>query len=303
MIPIKYFCEDDVQQEKEIKDKFCEINLKGRKRLSDLDSWCKRHLPQKDDGTRYTFRDVVVASPQTLVSLKKHLDSLPDKEQITDELYTISNGKRISCYIIDNLYTHMEKEAKQFLIDSLDIKVCPYCNRNYVYSYRSGHTCQLDHFFNKADYPIFAASFYNLIPVCGVCNHKKKTAEFEFYPHLGDYRDTLRFTYMIKDVDFIKNKDHLEIDIIDEKGLFEKQLESLALKDIYQGHKDIVVDIAKKHKLFSRAYIEALSKEFVGFVTPDEVRQLIYGVPLSEDEVGNRPLSKLTQDLLEEMDS
>ena len=111
-----------------------------------------------------------------------------------------------------------------------------------------------------------------------------------------------RFTYSIKDVGFLNDTEYLDIEIIDESGGFTVQLDSLKLREIYQAHKDVVVDIAKKHLMFSDSYLRALSKAFPDLVSEAQAKELIYGTPLSQNEIGKRPMSKLTQDILEEME-
>ena len=66
-------------------------------------------------------------------------------------------------------------------VKDLDIKVCPYCNRNYILNFnkkgKANATAQLDHFFDKKDYPYLSVSIYNLVPSCGTCNLRKSSKE------------------------------------------------------------------------------------------------------------------------------
>ena len=48
--------------------------------------------------------------------------------------------------------------------------------------------CQFDHFYNKSKYPLLAISFYNLVPVCGTCNHTKGKNDVDYSPHDKKYR-------------------------------------------------------------------------------------------------------------------
>lgn len=51
-------------------------------------------------------------------------------------------------------------------VETLDLKTCPYCNRNYTFivDEESGKLRpELDHFYPKSIYPFLAMSFYNLI--------------------------------------------------------------------------------------------------------------------------------------------
>jgi hypothetical protein len=53
------------------------------------------------------------------------------------------------------------------MLRNLDVKVCPYCNINYISfsgtNSNKGIRPELDHFYPKSRYPYFAVSFYNLI--------------------------------------------------------------------------------------------------------------------------------------------
>jgi hypothetical protein len=62
-------------------------------------------------------------------------------------------------------------------VNELDLKTCPYCNRNYIFivDEKTGKLRpEIDHFYPKSIYPFLAMSFYNLIPSCPTCNHTKK---------------------------------------------------------------------------------------------------------------------------------
>lgn len=56
-----------------------------------------------------------------------------------------------------------------------DVDLCPYCSLNQV--------SQLDHFMPRSKYPALAVCRMNLVPLCGVCNHKKSDDNFNLYIH------------------------------------------------------------------------------------------------------------------------
>lgn len=75
------------------------------------------------------------------------------------------------------------KWSRHKLLTSLGVKVCPYCQRNYITSYTLEEnkedkvekaTADLDHFYPKKDYPFLALSLYNFIPSCSICNSRMK---------------------------------------------------------------------------------------------------------------------------------
>lgn len=56
----------------------------------------------------------------------------------------------------------------------LNIDVCPYCNRQYVFTIKDGDgRPQIDHFYPQSDFPYLSCSLYNFIPSCPQCNHQK----------------------------------------------------------------------------------------------------------------------------------
>ena len=67
-----------------------------------------------------------------------------------------------------------------FFKDNFDFRTCHYCNRTYTTDLElkdenSGKnetvvTYQLDHFYEKSQYPYLGLSFYNFIPCCSTCN-------------------------------------------------------------------------------------------------------------------------------------
>lgn len=82
---------------------------------------------------------------------------------------------------------------KSFFRSNNFVHFCPYCNiTETLYSSSGGRaatTHQLDHFFDKARFPLLACSFFNLIPSDGTCNgsDNKGTIQFTDEYHLNPY--------------------------------------------------------------------------------------------------------------------
>ena len=87
-------------------------------------------------------------------------------------------------------------DTAYWLMDQLDIRVCPYCNRQFTTWNRRGKIRPaFDHFYPKSKYPFLALSLFNLIPICDYCNRKKgenaeivETKEIIF-PHDESFND------------------------------------------------------------------------------------------------------------------
>ena len=160
------------------------------------------------------------------------------------------------------------------LVNALGIKTCPYCNRHFIMTFKGirNERPELDHFYPKADYPFFCLSVYNLIPACHSCNHEK-----------------------------LEEKDIL-LDFEGADNEEKQNIKVLGLKDVYNKHTDYVkelVDDAMSYDTYAR---EALVTAFQGAGHhPCEVYDFVWGRHLSDAEYEDRPLSKLTKDMLDQL--
>ena len=160
--------------------------------------------------------------------------------------------------------------------------------------------CDLEHFFDKASYPVLAVSFYNLIPVCHPCNHVKASNRISCSPH--DLKlhtdDLLTFDYFIKGPDFLTDKEQIGIEI-DCTFEFEDNVRVLKLNDVYQIHTELVQECIKKSIVFNPDYLEDLCQTYDGlFESKEDLYRIVFGNYKEETEYGKRPLSKLTKDIL-----
>lgn len=297
------FAKKNITEKRKVAQKFRIKNLDGRQeaKISKIKEWCTKYLNDVE-GTSYDFNAVIEALPDELLKIKSFLDSNYDIPQIMEEL---PHGKKYS-YIETSLYTNIRNDAKKILLQNLNVTVCPYCNRNYIFSDENINTCELDHFIPKRKYPIFASSFYNLIPVCPHCNGKKGENEFIFYPHkpMKNTDDLIKFTYKILGSDYLTKLEDIdvELDVLDSDYVFQAKI--LKLEELYKYHKDSVQDVLKKRQIFSDAYLESLKKEFSTlFKTSIDVEELLYGVSLRKDDYGKRPLTKMIQDIVKEVNN
>ena len=195
-----------------------------------------------------------------------------------------------------NPYTFVEK---------LGLKTCPYCNRNYIFSVnkRTGKLRpQIDHFCPQANYPFLSMSFGNLIPSCSTCNHTKSNRYDPnlINPYLAKDSDN-RFTIVPNTVDFAyvesKKYDFESFDI-EIRGKAAASQNIFKLKELYEQHKDIVVELLVKKKYYPESYIEEL-KSF-GF-NEEEVYRFLMANYLQEKDFHKRPLSKLIKDISQEL--
>lgn len=304
MIPLTFIKKDEKERRKIVDQYYQYLMGKERRKsfLEIIERWCEFYL-KNIDGVDYSFEMVIKAEPKILEKIKIRIDTELKKEDINRKLKHITPKKKEKYYVVDNLYQGMPAEARDFLIKSLDVNVCPYCNRNYIYSSVKTHTCQLDHYYPKGKYPILAVSFYNLIPVCASCNLSKKEADFEFYPHKETNVDELlKFSFEFEGLNYLKDKQDINVVIHPQKRKYVKQIKKLGLEELYQKHNDVVQEIIRKNQLNSTTYIHSLYEENKNiFESESEVENMVYSNYLDDDEVGLRSLGKLTRDIVEEL--
>ena len=204
-------------------------------------------------------------------------------------------------------------------VKDLDVKVCPYCNRNYILNFqkkgKAKATAQLDHFFDKKKYPYLAISIYNLVPSCGTCNQRKSTIEETiFYPYNESFNNSVKFSLkgiksrdeLIKEnLDFFDEK-RIELDykILNNKDKVERHIKVFNIKNLYSEHKDIVSELLQKRVIYSDDYLESLLDEYEGklFNNKEHLLRLITNGYIEDKDLNKRPLSKLIKDISEELD-
>jgi transposase-like protein len=193
--------------------------------------------------------------------------------------------------------TIVDKEEFKEIVMQMGIKTCPYCNRNFieVVIRRDGsrrRTSQIDHFLGKDTYPIYAISFYNLIPVCPSCNHHKSTKTLERNPYLLDEND-MKFSIKLLRSDYY-NEQSFRIVLL---GKTQDAL-MLDLEEIYQLHKNIVEMLIIKKRIYTRSIIDQLLKQLhlLGY-NEDRIRSIVFGVDQKAVFL-EEPLSKLKHDIL-----
>ncbi len=203
----------------------------------------------------------------------------------------------------DNWITRTKYGAYRF-VKELDLKTCPYCNRNYTFTVVNANgkmRPQIDHFYPKSKYPFFAMSFYNLIPSCPSCNHtkKEKFSNDLINPYIVKNKD-ISFTYIPNKINFSEveknryNFNSFDIEISGNSA----NIEIFKLKELYKQHKDIVLELLIKKAYYPKSYIEELSK--FGF-SEDEIYRYLFSNYKQDKDLHKRPLSKLIKDISSEL--
>lgn len=318
MIPIEKSNPSEVE-------KFClelyrKINFIDYPEFKDeLNKWVVNNIPGFE-SEHDAFLNIMKGEFSILKNYKGLLDNFIDE------------NPRLAGYLKKS-YGKIDSRLRKKIIDLKNVSVCPYCNRNYINStYKILHcdncnqdsfvidevenecpsckqeincqtevvnTAQLDHFFPKDSYPLFAVSFYNLIPSCYSCNHVKSNKDLEYSPYDTSFPfDDVKFTYIPKSVDDIKIKiDSHNID-------FKNGIRILGIEELYQSHIDVVNELIWKKEVYTKSYRDGLSRILnqTNFeLSKAEVNRFITGHYTDKENYGKRPLSKMVTDISKEI--
>lgn len=243
------------------------------------------------------FRAVVLASPAQMEALV----SIMKQRRMPKHLVSIIKE------IMVPYYDAISKEHGHDLVNELNIKTCPYCNRQFIHSFESNRAerPELDHFYPKASYPMFSLSFYNLIPVCHSCNHVKLEDEIGVNPYSKAFGS--RFVITDKNGQKVSPSKVYKITEkemrlrLDGKSAEEaKNSQVLGLENVYNRHTDYVKELIDKSMAYDEHAKRALVESFQGAGHhPRQVYDFVWGKHLMDAEYEDRPLSKLTKDVLD----
>ncbi|MED4284974.1 hypothetical protein P4679_23945 [Priestia megaterium] len=226
-------------------------------------------------------------------------------------------------------YDNFTKEGKVWsgyvLADHLNVGVCPYCNRTFTTTLKKvdgkGNQTRpdFDHYYPKSRYQYLGLSLYNLIPSCGVCNRSlKKSVDFynneAIHPYEEEFLEVASFStnfdytkdesyrFLLGDTTNFEITFKVETDDEDQRKRVEKSIKTFSLLELYNSHKDIVVEIIKLSRISTEERFEELYKQ-VGYLFKDkeEFTRTFFSNYTTSENLGKRPLAKLTQDISKEL--
>ena len=265
-----------------------------------LDKLIKKKLKKFDKDI--SFEKLLVAD---FIYLKKLVDYLDKNSSYA----SLSEKQKKYFYI---LYERLNKVE---FIRNLNINVCPYCNRNYIFNFKKkklNATAQLDHFFDKNHYPFLSVSLYNLIPSCPTCNQRKSNKKVDiFNPYIYDIDSFIRFELKIRTSDFYYSTKGFDIDIVPKRNVNDKEIlqkinnhiETFNLKYLYNNHKDIILELIQKKYIYNESYLDELYKKYEGtiFRNREDLIRLI-SCAYVDDNINQRPLSKMIKDISKQLE-
>lgn len=205
-------------------------------------------------------------------------------------------------------YAFIDTSFRRNLFEKMDVKVCPYCNQQYINSIADGrYLGDLDHVFPKKIYALFSLSLWNLVPSCKACNQTFKRGHIAHIlnPTMRGFDNEAIFDVLHEDIMSIRgesdnfkctwkilcNDDHeLALKIGNNISLFQ-------LNDVYQAHKMKIKDVLKKKYRLDDHYKNDLKKK-VGIDSDEQLNYFIYGCSLNPHKFKDELLSKMTYDLV-----
>ncbi len=258
--------------------------------------------------------EIIKGVPKQLVNIQSELNRI----QSADALNAIVIRSRLKK--VFNYKTFRSGNTAKWLVQQLNITVCSYCNRQYISIIKDKETHKIlvdfDHYFLKSKYPVFALSFYNLILTCNTCNSRlKHTTEFTLknfiHPYLDSFNDIMRFSTNIRDTD-IFFKENVDFNIKLKRNWYKnpapndvnrasRMSKILYLEELYNKHKEVVIELLQKHLIYTPEYVEDLyNQNTFLFKSKSDVYRIILGAYIQDSDLGKRPLSKFIKDISEE---
>lgn len=244
------------------------------------------------------FRTVILATP---AQMDDWVNAMKQRHGLPKHLVSKIKEVMVPYYeAISSLHGHD-------LVKELNIKTCPYCNRQFIHSFEAerAERPELDHFYPKALYPMFCLSFYNLIPSCHSCNHVKLENEMGVNP----YHRAFNSRFVIADKDGHKvtpskvykmTEKELRVRLDGKNAEESLNSQVLGLESVYDKHADYVKELIDKSMAYDTYARAALINSFQGAgYHPRQVYDFVWGKHLLEAEYEDRPLSKLTKDVLD----
>jgi len=279
---------------------------------------------------RLILKDLIVSEPKQLLELESNLikkfpfiiNSKSSFEEPLRKLLLLGvfNYNKFSDktgFAVDK--NKVENWERYDLCKALKVNTCAYCNRIYTFTILNDNgqgiiSPSLDHFFDKSARPLFALSFYNLIPSCNNCNstlkgEKKFSLDKYVHPYLSGFEDHASFNYVPLDTNAALGESlNLKVCIkpIKTSALkiqISNNIEMFKLNTVYTEHADYVQEIIKKKVISNNRYLDILRFETYKELnlSLEDAYRLAFGNYINEKDYYKRPLAKLTKDIAKQL--
>ncbi len=225
--------------------------------------------------------------------------------------------KRINFGIrkVFNYNKFIKRKQRIEILDDLKIKVCPYCNRQYVtkLDIDMGKIIgDIDHFYSQNYFTLFALSLYNFVPSCKICNSLFKSdinADIQ-YPYRMKCDSNVTFELVDKNgkvtpASLYGWEEKLRIKIIPKSADRKKanrEIEFFKLNAQYELHNEYAKSILYKKIFTNNSLLTQLESLFLHNkinMTQGDIKKVVYGFDVDNIDIRESPLALLTKDLYE----
>ena len=217
------------------------------------------------------------------------------------------------------MYDNADIFSKAEHVKQVDIEICPYCGRSYIYyadhpTKSNPNTVvkpEIDHFLPKDQYPYLAMNYYNLIPSCQVCNHAPckwthdpigDTRDKECLMHPYEFKDE-RIEFSYKPTTKLYDKQYIEVRMnCDSTDLDEGYKNWLNLDQFYAKHNGIVKNMYVMLNCLQESYQRYTRNSFsipAAFI--NNLPEIVFGYRLSPDKAKDELMYKFKKDIYMQM--
>lgn len=232
------------------------------------------------------------------------------------------------------------EQLPYWLIQTLNLKTCPYCNVGYTMAYvgeNQSFRTPLDHFFSKSRYPYLSVSLFNLVPACNTCNSIKHDSNksivypfeesfdegdnhcsFRVIPNYGHPEiwfgnsDEFRIEFHPRNDKTRKKENLFQLSLnqrfeefIEEEywKRIKNSVQLLCLEGIYSDcYRDEIQKLIRNYYEYNKHGIEMIMHDKKEAADNWLLRDMLYFASLKESEWGNSSFNKMKKDILEQLD-
>lgn len=212
----------------------------------------------------------------------------------------------------------IKRKNRVNVLEDLNIKVCPYCNRQYIVKLDidvGKPIGDIDHFFSQNYFALFGLSLYNFVPSCKICNSLFKSdinADVQ-YPY--NMVEESNIMFRISDAKGVLSpgglfgwNDDLVINVVEDvkdpiaKERAIREINFFELDAQYKIHKEYVREFLYKKNMVNGVVISHMKLLFKNKgieLSEKDIKEIIYGFDIDNINLSEKPLAKLTKDLYE----
>jgi len=189
-------------------------------------------------------------------------------------------------YNIAWMYSKIRKNTYYKVLKEIHLgNTCFYCNENSIYvSINAKFLGQIDHIYNKKEYPLLAININNFIPSCGICNQKlSKKSNIKDPAKLVQKYSTENYKFYLDSTkiltNYIKHRNQtLELDIIDKTNNTSWKEDPIKLKDRINSQENL------KRNIFMRLRVST-NPEVLKSLKKTETFSKLFSTNSNEEDI------------------